>query len=511
MTPPPAEPVHRRALKNTVASGMLLVSSILVSLVAAPIYLREWGPSRYGAWLSVLAALTLLRTLDAGHISFVGNELNVFYHRDRERMRLALASSLRVSLMLSLLELGVWAGFLGLGRLGTLTGLSDSQMHEYGVAPALGVLLLASALTGPHLGVIHRLYMPVGLLHEGSWWAVLQQFGLAAALIASALFKVSIVTAAIGYGAIQGVTAIASALYLRWRAPDLSPWWRGGSWRMAFRDFGHSIFLTLNSLGQQASGSGAVLFVSARLGVASVPVFTTVRSLSNLWTAVASVFAAPVLPEVVRFHGLRETGKILTAFRAHWYFGGVLVNASMLAALPVIEFFFRRWTRGTIPFDRALFTNLIATVSLANFGLGLSTYLSGINNLVSQLVTSALRAALMLGVALALVAPLGLNAVGLAFWLGEGACSVALLLYFTQRELRGLEARLAGRDIAAALLLTLPVQLLAVDSTFRLGFHWGAWCIAASSLLVLSAWQWRGLDPDVKSRALLLLRMRARS
>jgi len=305
---------------------------------------------------------------------------------------------------------------------------------------------------------------------------------------------------------IQTACNVAFAVHLRRAAPEFAPWWRRPDFKTGADDFLRSLLLTANGVGQQATTSGMVLFVSGVFGVASVPVFTTVRTLANLWNAVSNLFASPLWPEIVRFHATREHEKLFKAFHAHWFFSGLTVNASMIAILPFVDHFYATWTRGALPFERSLFLCTLASVSLANFGFALNVYMLGINNLTAQLVTTAARAGIVFGVAGVLFRWMGLRAIGISLLVAEVACSVFLSVYFTNRELARFDARLPRGSVGMALLGTLPVQFLAIQSTLVGQIHTTSWFLAAAALCFVAWLSWRRLDADVKSRALLLLR-----
>jgi O-antigen/teichoic acid export membrane protein len=506
MTTPLKEPIQRRALKTTIVGGVSFVTGSVLSFGSVPICLRAWGSDRYGAWLALLAGFLLLRTIDTGFVNYVGNQLNILYHEDEARMRRSLASSLQVSIGLGVAEILVWAMLWGSGRLNSLLGLSSTEIDRYQLGASLGVLLIASAFSGAPFGVLSRVYTPIGMLYQASWWGIVAQTALLLGQIGAALAGMSILQAACIYAVMQILCSVASAVYLRRVAPQFVPWWRGGDSRTGANDFFRSLFLTLNGVGQQATTSGLVVLVSTMFGAASVPLFTTVRTLANLWTTVANLFASPLVPEIVRFHGTREHEKLFKGFYAHWFFSGLVVNVSMLAALPFIDTFYALWTRGQLQFDRSLFLFTMSSVSLINFGSALAIYLLGINNLVAQLVTTATRAGVIFAVSFVLVPWMGMRGFGIAMLVAELICSVGLGIYFTNKELEKFGVRLPLRHIGLALLGTLPIQFLAIESTIVGHVHLLSWLVAAVAISCVAWVSWKHLDEDVKTRTLLLLR-----
>lgn len=502
----PDEPIQRRAFKNTAIGVVSFLLTAVAGFVTVPICLRSWGNERYAAWLALNAGFMMLRTIDGGYVNYVGHQLNVLYHEDRARMRRSLASSLWVCTSLGLLQLFACSLLVMTGKLGTFFGMGSGEAESLGLGWGLGILVLAWTLTGSFPGIIHRLIIPAGMMYQGAWWAIGYQVVQVVALIGAALMHATIPQAAVLYAALQAAIYISSCVYFARKIPEFFPWWRGPDLKTGIQDFVRSLVLTWNGVAQQATTNGAVLFVSGTFGAATVPLFTTVRTLANVWTSLSNIFAAPLLPEVVRFHGTREDDKLSKTFEAHWLFSGFIVNSSMVAIIPFIEPFYEIWTHHALHFERGLFLCVLATVSLVNFAASLNVYLSGINSLTAQLVMTSVRAVVTFAIAFLLEPVQGLTSLGIGMLVAEAVCSVALSIFYTNQELAKLGARLPGGAVAFALLGTLPVQVLTVLGVA--GVHVRiAHCGLATMAECAIAWRgWQRLDPEVKARVLHLMR-----
>ena len=138
--------------------------------------------------------------------------------------------------------------------------------------------------------------------------------GLGAIMLA-AFMHLDLLQTSLLFAFLQVAIYTASAICIAKRLPEFYPWWRGGKLRTAVSDLGKSSLLTASALIQQGATNGLVILVSSVSGPAAVPVFTTVRTLANLWTNVTNVLTAPLLPDVVRYHATAD-GQKLAAFRA---------------------------------------------------------------------------------------------------------------------------------------------------------------------------------------------------
>ena len=86
--------VETRAAKVAFASGLSTFLSVALQLLSVPVCLRYWGNETYGLWLALFSLFNVLRTLDGGYSAYVGNELNLLYHRDPDALRKTLASGI---------------------------------------------------------------------------------------------------------------------------------------------------------------------------------------------------------------------------------------------------------------------------------------------------------------------------------------------------------------------------------------------------------------------------------
>ena len=102
---PAALALEHRAARVTLVTGLSTGLSIAFQLVSVPVCLHYWGQARYGQWLALLAAFQLIRSLDSGYIGYVGNQLNLLYHRDIPALRQHLASALAGVAVLGTLQL----------------------------------------------------------------------------------------------------------------------------------------------------------------------------------------------------------------------------------------------------------------------------------------------------------------------------------------------------------------------------------------------------------------------
>jgi O-antigen/teichoic acid export membrane protein len=496
--------MEHRAAAVSLVTGLSTVLSILFQLVSVPVCLHYWGKEAYGAWLAVFTASTVFRTVDGGFINFVGNRLNLLYHQDMSELRRVLASAVVGILILGVAQLGLVLLTISVGHSDWLFGDSGGAAVARGPA-ALAILVTTWVLSGSYLGIVHRLLIPAGLMYQSTWWSMGYQAAAFAGVTVAAIAGLDLLGASIIMAAIQASVYLASAFYVKVRLPRLFPWWKDPDWRMGLADLRGSFVFTLSGIFQQGATNGAVLLVSAMLGAAALPAFTTVRTMVNLWNSLTTMLTVPLLPDLARYHATGQAPKLLALTGAHSWLLGTLVNIGVVASYPVMEVVYRYWTRGLLSLDRDLFAVLLAAVVLSSAGALMGTYLTGVNDARAVLGLAFVRAAVTLGFG-GLAAGLGLVGIGLGILLAELACLALTVMLFFPGAVRGLkrDARRppmgwAGAQLGCAMLFLSGV---AVSDGFPIALF-----LVCLLVMPISSWfGWRQLDDDVRRRLALLVR-----
>jgi O-antigen/teichoic acid export membrane protein len=266
------------------------------------------------------------------------------------------------------------------------------------------------------------------------------------------------------------------------------------------KDLGQSLFLTASNLIQQSATNGAVLLVAALGGPTAVPVFTTVRTLTNLWTSVTTVLSSPLLPDVVRLHAKGEVRKLVSVNKAFWVLVGSSVNLGALLSYPLIPFLYGQWTAHGVALDRPLLCLLLGSVVVANAGALMALHLNGINSLRIVFGASVARAAFGLGGGAFAFRQYGLAGFGVGILTGEIVATLMTAHHFVKHEITARNSQIAARDFGPIVLSTGSVLLFLVGA----GLGWWSigwiWSCAIGVVVCASIWGWSSLETDLQRR-----------
>jgi O-antigen/teichoic acid export membrane protein len=503
VTPVPrmnVERIEHRAAKVSLVNGLSTILAVGFQLVSVPICLRYWGKETYGSWLALFSAFMLLRSLDGGYAAYVGNKLNYLYHKNTAALHEHLSSAVAGIMIIGCMQLALAAVALIFDPLSAMLGISPGHNDILMARLGLLALIISWVLSGSYLGIVHRLLIPAGLMYQAGWWAMEFQVAQFGAIMAAAMLRLDMLQTSLLFALTQLVSYVASALYVRHKLPVFSPWLQGAKMRVGVSDLGQSLFLSASNLIQQSAINGSVLLVSAMAGPVAVPIFTTVRTLSNLWTSVTTVLSTPLLPDVVRLHAKGETQKLVVINQAFWVLVGSAVNLGALLSYPLIPFLYGQWTGHTVVLDSPLLCLLLGSVVTANAGALMALHLNGINSLRIVLGASIARAVFSLGFGAVGYGRYGLTSFGLGILAGEIVATLMTARYFVKHEVTAKGSQIALHEFGPVSLSTGSVVLFFIGA----GFGWWSvgevWLFAIISVAAASIWGWKILETELQTR-----------
>lgn len=458
--------------------------------------LISWGPEKYGHWIALFAAFTLLQTLDLGHQNFIANELNVLYHKSKQELQKVLSSSLQVAWLIGFIELLITVSIIFSGKLSVLLGL-DPTMFE--LSYSLLTLITMWFIFGSISGILIRLLVPVGKFYELQWISLIIKFIQFLVLIIIVLLKGSIFTAAISYSIVQSILTIFTLLYLKKLLPEFYPWWSNGSLKVAFNNFFKSIILTINTIVQQLSVNGLILFVSTFYQVIQVPVFTTIRTLTNTAGNFTSIIISAVNPDIVKYYSRGEDRKLFLALTTNLFISGFIVNILLVVSLFFIEPLYRIWTNNQLDFNLSLFLFLSAGLSYTNFGIGFVNYFFGVNKLKQFTYINFSKSIALFVIAYLLIGYDDLATIGLCVAISELISSVIIPIYFMKLDKPEL---FKDKNIRFFVLSILPPMLISILAILNYFNFFSLFIVLLILLLMIVIYYliWEMIDVEVKSR-----------
>ncbi len=491
--------VERRALSGSVVTSLALAVQFGQAIVLVPLFLSRWGEGKYGLWLSLLATQSIIATLDAGHQAYVGNELARLYPVDKTEMRRVLASAVWVAGLIGVVEFGLGACLWLWGALPALLGTTQDVVTTHHLPFALLAHLAMWAIVGSVGGILGRILPPTGRYTRFVAWGIAGHLSLLLVTVAGIILNASIAGLVVGLALAQLLFSIALLRDLRKSYPELYPFWRPADLRLGLSNLLRSFVLTCSALLAQLQQNGLNLLVSGVFGAVLLPRLATARTLANVFMQGTNVIAAPLAPDIVRYHVKHEPEKLVGVWAGIWFVGGVVINFGLVLSLVVVKPFYAAWTRGTMTLEWSLYLPLVAAVSIKAFSVPLFTYLSGLNHLRGLFTLAALQAVAVLGGTSLLAHPLGLAGSALAILIAE-VVGCATLIAFVATTMRAHAMKFPWPELRAAVVPPLVTCAAFAITGVAEKALFTVVGVALGSLALAGLNQWRTLPKEVKER-----------
>lgn len=500
--------IEHQALKATSISFTSIFISIVLQLISVPICLHYWGKTVYGAWLALSAAFTIMRTVDGGYTTFIGNKLNILYHLDDQKLRLTLASSVWGVIILGSVQICI---LIILYLTNSMSIIMDSSTTSSisSTQSMLGLMVMSITwmFTCSFIGILHRFLIPVGMLSQLLWWMMLLQVAQYLSLICAAYLQFNVFEAALLFAFTQAAVYLSSAFYIKNKLPIYYPWLKNSKLSIGARDIIRSLPMTLNGMAQQAGNSGVIVLVSSLLGMAAVPAYSTLRTLTNLWTVVTNIVTGPLLPHIIKYYAKADWQKLLMVHRVHLLLMNIMINLSLMIVFPFIDNAYSIWTRHKLVMDHQLLCFLFASISIFALNSLINTFLTGLNHGKYLIVSAVFRGCFILPVGWILVSYFHLMGIGIAIFISESILLFTNSFIFFKQELINIGCNkyqlFSVWDIISFGIVVLFFIISALFNQIHLEIYFASLVILISSII----FSFINLDAVAKSRIIQLLQL----
>ena len=493
------KPIESIAKSSSIAGLIAVAAGICQSILLVPLFLKGWGPEKYGLWASLFALISLLHAITVGFQTYAGNEFGKIYHLDINKARGVLGSALRAILFFGALELLVFAVLVISGGAARMFGLEPNDQRLMGLYAGVVCFGISWLLFQGFGGLLIRVIMPIGEYSRSVYFGILLQAVQIGVLLAATLGRWSIFATC----ATMAIGSAAFSIYvindIRKRMPQVYPWWQFGTLKDGLQLASRSITISAATVMEQFGFNGVTLLVASMLGPVLVPVWFTSRTIVNLGFQASNQLLNPMFPEMVRFHAHREGEKLAQVIQASWLIVTIVIIVPMTIASPLLATLYTYWTAGELTLDRRVFVFLTAGLCLNITARPYFFYLYGLNAVRAQIAIATSRMGLLLIVSVVSAPVLGLT--GFA----TGVCAAELgggLLcrQYARQYLREFDGNPPLRVESLAWAIGLCAAAAMASYLFLPEYKWISAAIAVSILTGLILLQWRSLSQHVRQR-----------
>ncbi|TRZ76718.1 MAG: hypothetical protein D4R94_04370 [Chitinophagaceae bacterium] len=406
-----------RIVSASAASWVRIIITIVTQLTLVPLYLSNWTPEEYGAWLLLQATWAVITSLDMGHQDYVGYECLRLGTNNRIEIARAIFSAAPIALLITLID--IFFIFV-LGK----TGLTEKWMnHDIEIASEWQAALLLQAttffFTASIGGLIVRGLAPFGHFPRIAWWGTIN------ALFTSIVPGIAVSLGANLWEAMVALCAANISYYIihladMIRIMRLESFFQARpQFKLGFSQGGKSLWLILKSLAEVGRQQGVRILLAPLAGVADMAAFSTMRTGANFAMQGLNTITGPIMPELMRYLVARDQQRTEGAFSVVWLVICIGLSPAVLIVQYFAPEFFPIWTHGKITFDPWVFGMLSVGILLAALVQPAVAVILGNNIVRTQLYISLLGALITIGALLMLVPLYKIRGAALALLLAE--------------------------------------------------------------------------------------------
>lgn len=284
-----------RLLKGFSLSTAILLVTVVVQVVAVPVYLHAWGSGIYGEWIALTSLAATVSVLNLGVHSYTGNRMiEAFATGDVDKGTLALQQALRlysvlcVMALVVVIVLALWPA--------TLAWLRVEEMPTASARTILflfGVMAIYSLMCGMLLGILRAIKQHPRQLAYGLAERV---FALCSPLVIAALGGAPLAAAA-GVTVLMLIWGLIVLRDVGHRSPFVIGVGRS-SWGGAFRLLGPSLAFFGVGMASTVLATGIILLLSSGAGPQAVAVFSVTLMLPNIVRLLCQLVLNVLSPEI---------------------------------------------------------------------------------------------------------------------------------------------------------------------------------------------------------------------
>ena len=284
--------------------------NVITQLVLPPIFLRKYGVSVYGEWLTLSATVTYLATVNFGLQTFANNQVAIHYNRGEVEEAHVVQSTSLLLLLLIIASAALLTSVVFFLPINHWLGLKTDAMTVSATIYLLGLQILGRMLFGFLAGI----YLVVGLAHRGGHWNNVLALATSAATAVMAFRHASFTWIAAQQAVLPLLLGIFMLIHLRFTAPAIFPRLhyarprRFGQYLKPSSYFG--LLFTSNFLVYQVP----ILIMQRILGPATVVVFSLTRTIFSMSRTVLNSLTQALGPEITELYGKQSWPRLFRLY-----------------------------------------------------------------------------------------------------------------------------------------------------------------------------------------------------
>jgi len=496
--------IEIRTFKSSMWGLLLFFINFIQNIVLIPIVLKYWGAQKYGIWIAIFALISIIKTIDLGHQNYIGNEFNKYFYTDKEYSKSLLGSAFNICIILGFFEFFVFILFFFILNPQKLFGIPVLFNLEGDYRIGLACYVFTWSILGSLGGLLVKIILPFGLYSSMTFLTIFSKLSELFLLFFATYYNWNLNITFFYFALINLINSLITFYFIKVSASEFFPWWSTFNYKLGFRNLLKSIVFTLNAFIDQFNSSGIILIVSKTIGILFLPLFSTLRTITNVFIQITSLVTNPLVPEVIRLHSTNQKEKIIKIIDTNWFIVSILVIIPFYFTIPFIEYIFTLWLHHKINFNFPLYCLLALSVIFVNIGRMNFNYFYGINLIKPMLSITITRLFTTLFFSFCLVPYFGILSIGIALFVSELFSSFILPFVFFAKDLKINLYNMIGKIHYYGFMQIIILILLFTIKSLNWNNFYYYYILFLCIIVYLCYLQWKNLDIEIRIRLIHL-------
>lgn len=413
----------RRLLPGIGANLYGQAVTVAVQLLSLPGFLHAWGPARFGEWLLVSAATSVLSLADCGLMVASGNAVTMaIARRDTAGAGQIFGQTFRLVSIIAL-AVGLAASITSWMLPQATFGADPSQAEDARLA---AIALCAAALASLPLGMLELGFRADGAYARGFTATSTVRLIETGVALAIASFGGGLAAAGLGLLLVRLTgTSVVGSMLRRQAA------WVRTSARTGPNRLGPLLAPALAALavpaGLALSLQGFTLAAGAVVSTTAVATLVAARTVTRVLVQTIVLVNHALMPEMAIAAGLRDHHRTTALLRFNLGLALVLLLPGWAVLVVIGPALTVQWTGGAVRPDPVFFSLMATAALIHGCWLSTSNLMLAVNRQSEYAYRFVVVAAGCCGLALYLGRTFGLDGLAVASLAGEGCMALAVL------------------------------------------------------------------------------------
>ena len=403
---------------STAAKWFDIFVLLVFTVISVPIMLSKWNIETFGAWILLLGVMGYINTPILGIQEYIYGKNLKLGIKKKKIISTNITSSLPFTVLISVVLILCLTIDLNYQFIASTLNISETIKNEWTLAIFLyGIYSLFTYSVAPFF--THALSI-FGYLPILTWVASIRIFFTQLVVVCAIYFyDTTLITTFIAMLITEIIFHLGEYVIFYFILKKEKIKYESVSLLRGFHDFLNSIWITVSNIIESISANGMRVIITALANPATLVIFTTIRTVTNMIMKALDTIRIPFLTEVMSNFSNNNSKKLNMNFELYYMFIIIIVFPVIIILQFFIEDLFNVWTLGNIEFNIEIYILLITTVLISSIGFPFRVVITGNNLVKKKFLITAIKNLLIITAIYFLFDTLKILSFGIALLIGE--------------------------------------------------------------------------------------------